>query len=153
MSHLSLSQRFIRNPWPWLILLLIGTLAVLWLREYRVIRKELSTRPMTASTTMNDVLGPPTIHDPFGNRYYLLPLDPIATSDRGRTNPRTLIILTFNMDGTAARFIATNSHMEFTYNESSPATDLILPVLYSALFLMFTILWFRNAHRQCLQQP
>ena len=83
MSPPSLSHRFKKNPWPWLILLLIGTLAVLWLREYRVIRKELSTRPMTASTTMNDVLGPPTIHDPFGNRYYILAPDPIAASDCG----------------------------------------------------------------------
>ncbi len=153
MAHLSLSQRFIRNPWPWLILLLIGTLAVLWLREYRVIRKELSTRPMNASTTMNDVLGPPTIHDPFGNRYYILARDPIAASDRGRTDLRSLIILTFNMDGTAARFIATNSNMEVSYNESSPTTDLILPALFSALFVTFTILWFRNAHRRCLRQP
>ena len=171
MQRSEFSYRFRRNPWPWCIGVLVLILALMWIRQYRMIQEELVTlnihRPFKermASSPRNQakppltgimlLRGPPEFVDPFGNFYYAtyrsgkhaLPSGPAADFYQ-------VLILTANLDGTNGRNLEFRQGSGFLYQEVAAQTDLILPIIFSALLLTFTVLWFRNARRSHLPEP
>lgn len=102
--------------------------------------------------------GPPQFVDPFGNAYYVTTksssagmFEPVVP---GKAAPAfTAHVYTANWDRSIGRILAYDPTTGFTYKESAPATDLILPIVIASLLLTFTVLWIRNARRSQLPEP
>lgn len=153
MSPSELSQRFQKNPWPWLILLLTISLGLMWVRENHVLQKEIIgeyPRNVAGATPALHMmfLAPPKFVDPFGNVYsfhashydWLPALKPASYHFR-------LVVTSRNLDRTAGRMF-TVTQDGHDYEELKPRTDLVLPATFSALLLTFTALWISNTRRQ-----
>jgi hypothetical protein len=93
--------------------------------------------------------GEPQFVDPFGNEYHVRS----NLMERFSASPPAsyfyqLLMITSNLDRTAARKLEIQNGQESTCSEIYPETDFVLPVTFSALFLTFTTLWIRNACRR-----
>ena len=163
MSVSTFSHRFRRNPWPWLIGVLLLILTIMWIREYRTLlaespgSKRLSTRTLqilrsskSHVSTLNILVGPPQFVDPFGNLYFVFTkMNPSPVQKKISGSDDHISIITTNLDKSIGRSLTLDEKKGFSYFETDPKTDFILPLIFSALFLTSTALWFRNARRQC----
>ena len=139
MSPSELSQRFQKNPWPWLILLLTISLGLTWVRENHVLQKEIIgeyPRNVAGATPALHMmfLAPPKFVDPFGNVYsfhashydWRPALKPASYHFR-------LVVTSRNLDRTAGRMfaylrfndkqIANNVRVGYNEAESQPLPE------------------------------
>src|SRR6478735_6766910 len=99
MPPSELSRRFRKNPWPWLILILLILLFPMWLREHRLLKYELKkAHHFRPGGGLLSGLKIPPFNDPFGNIYCLM--GGISnTRERSDSGNPMLIIEGYDWDG------------------------------------------------------
>lgn len=149
MPPLCLGQRFRRNPWPWLIALLLLLLVPLWLRERHVLRGALEeTHTFRPGVGLLAGVVIPPFNDPFGNIYWLMG-EMRSYSPEGDGGIPSLFIVSYDWEGFDDQRSIVLSHNHLSVDRPLSTRD-IPPILFLGLFLIFTILWIRNA--RCRQR-
>jgi hypothetical protein len=152
VSTPSFHQRF-KNPWPWLIALLLILLVPMWLRERHLLEHE-----VRKAHTFRPEVGPlaglkiSPFNDPFGNVYQLMGdiFNTPRLSDSG--NPM-LIVEGYDWDGSPGHRLVYIKLGEFLHVDGPLGARDIPLLLFVGLFLFFTFFWFRNFRRRRLRQP
>ena len=152
MSPPSLSQRFKRNPWPWLIGVLLLILTLMWVRERKLHQYELkkSHQFHPQSGFFAGLKIPPFI-DPFGNIYQLQGNISAMISEGNDTGDLWLIIENYASDGSPHRVILLSRKR--CHFGGPPTMRDIPPIVFSSLLLTFSYLWLRNVRQRRIQQP
>lgn len=130
MSLRRFSNCFVKNPWPWLIGLLLLVMTLMYVREYRICKDEEAClrekrisprkRPIDVGlTTLMLFAGPPQFVDPFGNVYYVTTKSSssvvLGTVTSGTPAPNyRAFVCTANWDRSIGRTLAYDPTTGFT---------------------------------------
>lgn len=155
MSPPSPSQRFKKNPWPWLIGVLLLILTLMWVREHQLLDYELKqTNKVHIRNGLFTGLTTSPFHDPFGNIYSLYRNDEIfSDSAQNKAGDWWLIITSYTWRGSHRRTLIFDRKSVF-HGSITPLTARDLPaILFPGLLVTFTFLWLRNARQRRTQQP
>lgn len=155
MSLLSLSDRFKRNPWPWLIAVLLLILTLMWVRERKLHQHELKkSYQFHRRSGFFAGLKIPPFHDPFGNIYSFYRNDEIRSDPaQNKAGDWWLIITSHSWRGAHRRTLVFDRKSLLHGRNTSLTTRDLPAILFPCLLITFTFLWLRNAKQRRIQQP
>jgi hypothetical protein len=154
MSHHTLSQRFKRNPWPWLIGVLLLILTLMWVRERKLHQYELKeSYQFHRRNGFFAGLKIPPFHDPFGNIYSFYRNDEIfSDSAQNKVGDWWFIVTSHSWQGSHRRTLVFD-RKSLLHGSITPLTARDLPaILFPCLLVTFIFLWLRNARQRRIPQ-